>query len=999
MCVLLVCYSVYTQNPSQIDILTTEDGLLFRDVSNIIQDQKGLMWFGTTQGLNRYDGHQFKAYTSNAQNPFFLEEDFITSNMLYDDVDNSIWYLANDKLFQLKITKDSIISYNEKHNVEERVLDIYKAPDKTIWIVTDDYWKVEKNLSKLYLKKFENGKFNLIASVDRYKYIFNNLTFDGKGFVWWTTTRGTNKYTPEGKLLEHHVLDTYDWNGDFIHYVQHFFDRNNIQYYFPPSSGGIYIFNADEKISKIIFETSEIIRRAIEDDEGNIWFAGDDALYRMDTEGNFTDYTNLLKSKLDYSKIKNLYIDKNSLLWIATDNGLFKVKTQKQLFLTFFKSKNDGWGNSMRGIFEDANQRIFSLCENKHQLWYKTKNGQIDSLSLKTKSGTPLSLKYDASFLVTNNAKTHAYAIGNGICEIDLKTGVTQIYDQFNNKNNIHGPNALLKLSDGRLLFGFTLEYLTVFNPITQQSYSVFNNLSENDNIRNLMFFEENKDQNHVWIGTRNDGVLKIDLNGNILKSYNMSSTPQFGKHPVLCLEEDVDGSLWVGTYGGGLKHIAADGKTLTSYTKTEGLSDDNVVSIIPDGDDKLWISTYNGLSLFNKTTKEFQNFYTEDGLSHNEFNYSSFFKDSQGLYYFGGMNGINVFNPIMLQESVRPPDIQVLGISGYNSITKQSYVNDYAQTELKEFIASPYDQYFEINWTMPSYFQNNKNTYSTKLEGLEDRWFYQGNTSSIRYNQLPAGDYVLKVKGTDSHGNESASILSIPIEVRQIFYKKWWFILLVMLAIIAVMYSIFRYRFQQALAMERLRTKISSDLHDDVGSLLSGLAMQTELMEINASESDKFKLQKIAGISRNAISQMRDLVWSIDSRRETIKDLIERMHELAEELLLPKEISFQIDSSNIKNPNKKLPAQTKQNIFLIYKEAITNVLRHSDASNVNITISNQAKGCQIVIKDNGSEKDSYKSTGLGLSNMAMRAEKLKGNLDFQKENGFGVQLHLPFQF
>tara|TARA_R100001369_G_scaffold37969_1_gene63424 strand:- start:1300 stop:2199 length:900 start_codon:yes stop_codon:yes gene_type:complete len=297
----------------------------------------------------------------------------------------------------------------------------------------------------------------------------------------------------------------------------------------------------------------------------------------------------------------------------------------------------------------------------------------------------------------------------------------------------------------------------------------------------------------------------------------------------------------------------------------------------------------------------------------------------------------------------------------------------------------------------MSSYFQNTKNTYSTKLEGFEDQWFYQGNSSFIRYNQLPAGDYVLKVKGKDSRGNESATILSIPIEVRQIFYKKWWFIALFLLVILGIMYSIFRYRLQQAVAMERLRTKISSDLHDDVGSLLSGLAMQTELMEINASEADKFKLQKIAGISRNAISQMRDLVWSIDSRRETVEDLIERMQELAEELLLPRDISFKMDSSTIKNPKKKLPAQTKQNIFLIYKEAITNILRHSDAKHVSLSITNVSNGSHFIIKDNGSKKECYTSTGLGLSNMTMRAKNIKGNVQFDHENGFEVKLFLPF--
>jgi ligand-binding sensor domain-containing protein/two-component sensor histidine kinase len=997
MSLLFVCYSVYSQNPSQIDILTTEDGLLFRDVSNITQDNKGLLWIGTTQGLNRYDGQNFKVYNSDVSNPFFIEDDYIKWNMVYDDATNSVWFSANDKLFQLQISTDSIISYNEKQHLNDRMLGLYKSPDNSIWVVTDDYWQVKKETSKLYLKRFENGKFNTISSVDRYKYVFNALSFDTKGSVWWSTTNGTNKYNSNGELLESYILDTYDWNGDLIHYVPNFFDSNNTHYYFPESKGGIYTYNALKKTSETLFETEKIIRRAIEDVDGNIWFAGDKTLYRMDKDRNFIDYTNLIKSKLDYSLINNLFIDKSGLLWVATDNGLFKVKTQKQLFSNLFKSTKEGWGNSMRGIFEDANGRIFSLCESKHQLWYKTKEGKIDSLPLKTKLGKPLTLMYDASFIVTNSSKTKAFTIGSGICEIDLKTGITTVYNQFSINNNIHGPNALLRLHDGRLLFGFTQEYLTIFNPETQEYQAVFNNQTIQNNIRGLKFFKESKDENHIWIGTSENGILKIDLNGNIIKMFNTKTTPQLVKDDVLCLEEDCDGSLWVGFYGGGLSHISPDGKTITSYKKADGLPDDNVVGLLLEGDEKLWISTYDGLSRFNKTTKEFQNFYSEDGLSHNEFNYSSFFKDSRGVFYFGGMNGINVFNPKALQESVRPPDIQFLGISGYNSRTNENFVKDYAQKELNNFIASPYDQYFEVNWSLPSYFQNSKNIFSTQLEGFENRWFYQGNATSVRYNKLPAGDYVLKIKGADSRGSETAHILSIPITVKQIFYKRWWFIALVIVAISGMVYSAFRYRLKQALAMERLRTKISSDLHDDVGSLLSGLAMQTELMEISASEADKFKLQKIAGISRNAISQMRDLVWSIDSRRETVHDLIERMHELAEELLLPKDIAFQIDSSSIKNPNKRLTAQTKQDLFLIYKEAITNILRHSDATNVKVAFTNTSKGCVFTIQDNGSKKECYKSTGLGLSNMAMRAEKLKGELKFLKENGFCVKLHLPF--
>ncbi len=989
--------NAFAQNPSQIDVLNTADGLLFRDVSNIAQDSKGLMYFGTTQGLNRYDGTNFKAYTSDTKNPFYIKEDFIKANMVYESSKNALWFMANDELFQLLLTEDSIINYTQKHNLKDRVLDVFKAKDNSIWVVTDDYWEVKTDSSKLYLQKFENDAFHVMATVNSDKRVFSQVSIDADGFIWWTTTKGTNKYSSNGELLEHVKLDAYNWSNDTIHYVPSFFDSNNTHYYFPNSTGGIAIFDTETKTHKTILKTDVVFRHAIEDHNKNIWFSSDTSVYKMDSKGNFTDYSNILKSSFDFSIISCLYVDQTGLLWGSTDNGLFKIKTEEQRFRTLFKSEKVGWGHSMRGIFEAFEGRIFSLCENQHKLWYSTKTGISDTLALKNAQGKPITLLYDANFLVTDQTKTKAYTTANGLSEIDLKTGLTTTYNKFTSHTNVNGPNGLLRLNSGKLLFGYTFEHLTIFDPNSKKSKPVFNSKVLDSNIRDIRIFEKSRNQGQVWLGTRNDGVIKINLQGEIVTSYNQNTIPEFGNYQVLSLLEEDDGSLWVGTYGGGLKHISVDGKLLNYYTTENGLPNNNVVGILKSENHTLLISTYDGLSIMDIVSGEFQNFYTEDGLSHNEFNFSSFFKSSDGLYYFGGMNGVNVFDPKQLKKAMTPPDIEFLSFSGYNSKTKDYFEADYAQTEFSRLEISPYDQYFEIHWSLPSYFQNNKNTFSTQLEGFENRWFYQGNATSIRYNQLPAGDYILKVKGTDYNGIESASVLSIPITVRQIFYKRWWFIGLVLLVVSVLVYGIFRYRLQQVVAMERLRTQISSDLHDDVGSMLSGLAMQTELLEANASEKDKIRLHKIGNISRNAVSQMRDLVWSIDSRRETVAHLIERMQELAEELLLPKSITFDINSKSIKNRDKKIPAQIKQDIFLIYKEAINNVVRHSNATHVQIEIINTTKGCNLTVQDNGSKKESYQSTGLGLSNMKMRARKLKANLTFSAENGFAIHLELPF--
>ncbi|WP_223266389.1 ligand-binding sensor domain-containing protein [Gelidibacter gilvus] len=985
------------QNPSQIDVLTTEEGLIFRDVTSIAQDINKTMWFGTDLGLVRYDGYNFKVYNADKSNPYYIEEELITGELVYDGKTNELWYMANDKLFKMQLSTDKVTAYGASHNIKGKVLRLLKNIDGSIWIITDDFLTVNNGNAKQYLQKLVDGVFEIKASIPRNKYAFCRLTGDGKGNVLWSSPFESLKFDADGHLLKTFKLSSYTWHGDELNFTVSFYDDDGTHYYFPQKERGIYSFNETDLSSKLFFKNKNQFYYAINDHQEHLWFAGNKELYRLNYDGEFTDFTAQLQSRFDYTKINDIFLGANKLLWVATDNGLFKIRIGEELFKPLFKSNNDGWGNTMRGIFEDANGTIYARSENKNQLYYRTIGGHVDSLNIQLDSLSLIGLKYIANFYALDAAKQNVFTIGESLLKINLKDGTTKSYDEFKPLITYKGENPLIKLKNGKLLFGQSLTRLVLFDPKTEKSHLVFKEDEVKTDIADFRYFKESKTDSVFWIGTQNDGLLKVHFSGRIEKTYNTTSAPYISRNFILVIEEEPNGSLWVGTYGGGLNHISADGKSVKIYNKTQGLPDKNIVGILTDENNSLWISTYNGLSHFDKKSEIFQNFYTEDGLTHFEFNYSSFFKDSRGNFYFGGMNGVNEFKPNEILKNTEPPKLHLLSISGYNSKENLSFKTDYIQTAFTEFDVSPYVQYFQIDWTMPSYFQNLKNTYSTKLEGFENHWFYRGNVASLGYNQLPAGSYVLKIKGKDSRGNESATILSIPIEVRQIFYKKWWFIFLVMLAIIGFMYAIFRYRFEQALIMERLRTKISSDLHDDVGSLLSGLAMQTELMEMNASEADRFKLQKIASISRNAISQMRDLVWSIDSRRETVKDLIERMQELAEEVLLPKNISFQIDSAGVKHLNRKLVAQTKQNVFMIYKEAITNILRHSDASHVAISISSQTRGCDIIIKDNGSFKKNYKSTGFGLANMVMRARKLKGKIHFEKVKGFGVHLHLPF--
>lgn len=994
---LLVNFTVSSQNIPQIDVLTTEQGLTFRDVRAVAQDTMGFMWFGTQQGLNRYDGYTFKVYNSNKGNPNFIENDKITGDIKVVTKTNELWYVANNKIFRLDLQTDYLTDFSEANGIKGQVQIMHKDDLDQIWIITDDYWRAPEGKAKQYLQKYDGkNSFTVFAETPRATREFTHVTTDRDHNVYWgTILKGMLKFSADEKLLSEQKLDSFNWYGTEMYFGQSFFDKENNHFYFRKRKKGVIKYNDSTQSYEEYYNFQEVIYHALEDNQGSLWFAGQENLYRIDSEGNFQNFTKELKSHFDFSRINDLFQDSNKLLWIATDNGLFKIRIKKQLFSQLYKSDKEGWGNTFRGIFETKEGTIIAMCENQYKLvGFDTLENSFDIPLHHSIKNTPTPMAA-SRFFAFNKDKTAVYSVNDNLMKIRLEDGLITIFPEFNSRLNVTSGNPILGLKNENLLFGYSLSKLTVFNPKTNESNLVFPDLETENNISELRYFLQSKDPNIIWVGTQDKGVLKINLNGTIEAQYDANTLPALSNSTILVLFEDGN-KLWIGTYGGGLNCLIIDENKITSFTKEDGLSDNNIVGILPYQKDFLWLSTYNGLSLYNTKTKDFQNFFVEDGLTHNEFNYTSFFIDSKSNYYFGGMNGITKFDPQPILQKIEQPPLRFTAYSKFSSRSNQIYSTDWAQNPVSTVDISPYDQYFTVNWTMPNYFQNSKNQYYTKLEGFEDRWFFQGTSASIRYNKLPAGDYILKVRGTDSNGNFSSTELELPISVGQIFYRTWWFISLGILFIIFVSYSVFNYRLQQLKAMNQLRTKISSDLHDDVGSLLSGLAMQTEMLEISAKEADKPKLHKISKLSREAITKMRDLVWSIDNRRERTIDLIERMEELADEMLLPKEITYRINKGNL-NINKKLPIAVKQHLFFIYKEAITNILRHSNATNVQVDFKNNSGLGYLKIKDNGAKSNQNSKTGLGLENMKMRAEKMNATINFYMIDGFSILIELPF--
>jgi len=986
VCVYLICHISKAQNTIQVKKLNTESGLNFRHVNAIAQDNKGFMWFGTSQGLTKYDGNRFKVFNNSRNNPDFIPYEDIL-DFEYQSSTNTLWYIANHKLFALNLNTEELeLRAGLEKALTGEVLDIVLDKTNNLWIVLD-YPVANKKTQ--HLIKYDGKSFQNIKSLGRNSAGFTSIDITTTNQICWTTVNhGLTIFNQNGRIVKQKILDTYNWYGNTIHYGESFFDSSGQHYYFSESKGGIDVYK-DFELDYNLIKHPSVLYSAVEDKNGGIWFTGKKAVFYQNPSGEVIDYTSEIESVLNTSDITSAFVDSSNLLWLSTDNGLIKVKLIPQNFEKILHLKDLEWGISFRSIFGLKNSDIIAMCETENQLYRINPKGEAKPISI-PKGFERLK---DARFFVSDTTNNRAFTVTNSLIEIDFNTETSTFHNEFAPYLNETKVNPLIRLSNDSLLMGYTLSRLIRVDSKTKAYNKIFEEKPEED-FMTRTFFQSKNDPNIIWVGTKSNGLVKLNLNGKIEAHYNITSKPSLNKNTVLSLLEH-NGKLLIGTFGGGINVLDLSNNSIQIIDTESGLCDNNVVSILSANKDEIFVATYNGLSRINLKNKNIQNYFEKDGISNNEFNYTSAYKAENGEFYFGGLNGITRFSIENLSNKKVLPALNFTQLEVFNQ--RKDTLTQVNRLSEEAVVLSPYDINLKVDWSVPDYFNEEDYTYYTMMEGFENQWFFQGKANSIRYNQLPAGEYNLKIKGLDINGNESKAGLSIPIIVNPIFYKTWWFILLMILCIAVIIYGVFQYRLNQALAMERLRTQISSDLHDDVGSMLTGIAMQTEMLEMQAKNIDeRNKLKRLTTLSRNTISHMRDFVWSVDSRKDRLEDLIERMHEYAEEYLLPSGIDYDINIEGA-HLSKKLNLNCKRNIFLIYKEAISNVLKHSDATYVSINISNQKNRCLINIQDNGKLKPTKASSGQGLTNMKMRSEHIKAELKFDFSNGFGIGLNLPY--
>lgn len=496
----------------------------------------------------------------------------------------------------------------------------------------------------------------------------------------------------------------------------------------------------------------------------------------------------------------------------------------------------------------------------------------------------------------------------------------------------------------------------------------------------------------NFWVATDN-GLFQIHIDKGIVSRLNKNTLPALPHNDIYCIDEDSSGRLWMGTNGGGIIVLSNDRKQVRQITRSlNGLCHDIVYGMLQQNDGRIWISTFNGLSCYDPEKDVFHNYYTADGLCANEFNKSSFLKARDGKMYFGGVNGISAFYPDHVPKNAGSSfSLFFSPLSEWKSERPGFNMVSNIKGNGEKIILSDADAALVFNLGLTDYTNPAANSFAYKVSGLFDYWVpIEGVPPVLRLSRVPYGQYSVAIKGINPKGVPAENTLNFNLIVKRPFYLTWWFYLTLLLLTGVMIAVFFAVKYRNLKNMQRLRLKIASNLHDEVGGLLAGISMFSDNLrfEDNTDLEKEVRLQKISELSQNATTSMSDILWAIDVRNDFSGNLLTRMREFAEELLLPMNIEFSLDSA-APTHRIKIPAEIRQQLYLIFKESVNNIIKHTKAGKVSVTYRYvDPDSFFFCITNDGVGKQSPGITGQGLKNMQMRAGWIGASMQHYNADG-----------
>ncbi|HZS47067.1 MAG TPA: two-component regulator propeller domain-containing protein, partial [Blastocatellia bacterium] len=494
-----------------------------------------------------------------------------------------------------------------------------------------------------------------------------------------------------------------------------------------------------------------------------------------------------------------------------------------------------------------------------------------------------------------------------------------------------------------------------------------------------------------VWLGGFNS-IMRMTAD----KAELIDPMPGLPEARPRAFFQDSRGWFWIGLRFTGvalIKDPTSSPLKFINYSTTDGLSSDTVWSITEDNDGRMYFGTSKGLDQLDVTTGVMRHFTPADGLAGDTVNQC--FKDGKGYIWIATTGGISRLDPHDEIMRAQPPPVY---LSGIRTAGEELPIMETGAITVPAFTLSFAQNNLLIEYVGLSFQGSRQLRYQYKLEGTGGDWSPLTEQRSTNFAHLAPGSYKFLVRAVNQAGIASTTPASVEFKILPPVWQTTWFISLALLASGLLLYALYRYRVAQLIKVERVRTRIAKELHDDIGSNLSRIALLSEVVrqQVNHDASQiTDRLALIANVSRESVDSMSDIVWAINPDKDHLHDLTERMRRVAGDTLSARNVDYRFNADDCGH-DIRLDVDTRREIFLIFKESLNNVARHSRASSVDIDFRIDRGVLILQVSDNGNGFDINRiEAGNGLESMEQRAEKLGGDMTINSAPGKGTTVTL----
>ena len=1028
--------------------LGVENGLAKNTVYCILQDRQGFMWFGTKDGLSRYDGYQFRNYRYEKGNPNSIGNNCIRS--LSQDLDGKIWVGTDMGAYIYDPNKDDFehfgVQTKDGIKIEKEVNDIKQDQSGIYWFAVD--WQ---GVFSYNPKNKELVFHNLNTIVNAWC-----IYIDKENRVWIGTHGGGASYydVAKGRFKKASNLfrNSIDKNEDDVYRI---FQDNYNDLIITTANAGVKRLNLTNNTLQQILPLSNLsslfIRDAIRKSDTELWFATGNGICIYDSKDenvSFLTHSYFDLYSLSDNAIYSICKDREGGVWVGTYfGGVNYYPYQYTPFNKYYPIMDKEDDKTVRG----RRIREFELATNG-RIWIGTEDEGLNLFDPQKKSfehfypdGSPASISFNnVHGLLADGDKLWIGTYSHGLNIMDVNTKkVIKRYVTTKDTNSISDNSifAIYKDHSQRIWIG-TLYGLCYYNPASGDftRVSSLGNIFVNDIL-------QTKD-GLIWVGTLGGGLYRFNPDSNEWKIFKNDSEDltSLSHNKVISLFEDSKSTLWVTTEGGGVCKYNKDKANFTSYTTSNGLPNNVVYSIVEDNNSNLWMTTNLGIACMSMIDYTIKQYTKSDGLLSNQFNYKSGIKDASGNIYFGGLEGFISFNPAFFIANQHEPTVYITQFELFNSVVKLGDKDSPLKVAIehtKRIDLSSHQSTFSFSFAALSYVAPEKNEYAYMLEGFDKDWIYTNKIPKASYSNIPSGKYTFKVKATNNNGIWNNTATSIDIYIHSPFYKTT-IAYIVYLIIIAGGFTFFFISYKKKMAkknkrmQEKLQQTTANEIHNAKIEFFTNITheIRTPLSLIKGPLEYIIK-EKVNPIERNEyltvieknVNRLLDLSNQLLDFRKTeqagsrlnftvidITELINDVYDRFSPSIIRQNLKFEMN----------LPSGTffadvnKETLIKILSNLFNNALKYAK-SDIRLKMEISPESFQITICNDGSIIKDYQrekifepffqidnrdhgklisGTGLGLPLARSLAELHRGSLVYKivdtDLNGF--QLTLPIK-